>query len=157
MYLVRSYKLLTFFCIDTTQVLSLTNIIIALSFPMRVSTFFDLQVAASDSSNYPEILSTCRRLTQASYGPLARGSSQMGHVTDISFIELQIIPYAARHPRLPCRPPHPWMRVPHRRLPNDHLYRISTHSPPHSTQCCCCTLRPNGKLPNLLSASLYPL
>jgi len=41
------------------QVLSLTNIIIALTFSMCVSTFSNLQVAASNFSNYPEIFPTC--------------------------------------------------------------------------------------------------
>ena len=63
------------FHIDTIQVLSAAIIIIALTFPVRVSTFLDLRVAASDLSNYPEIFSTCRRLTRALCGPLVRGSS----------------------------------------------------------------------------------
>ena len=55
--------------------LSVASIIIALTFPVRVSTFFDVQVAASDVSNYPEIPSSCRRRTRAFCGPLVCGSS----------------------------------------------------------------------------------
>ena len=55
--------------------LSVASIIIALTFPVRVSTFFGVPVAASDFSDYLEILSTCRRPTQALCGPLVCGSS----------------------------------------------------------------------------------
>ena len=108
--MVRSYGLHVFRT-DTTQVVSLANIIIALTFPVSLSTFLDL--AASECSNSPGMWSHRLNLFWSSHC-----KSPLEHITHTSFMDLQVVPCDPCRPCMPCCPPHPRMRAFHVRWPS---------------------------------------
>ena len=100
-YMVRSCELYVFYS-DTTQVISLANIIIALKFPVRLPDYLDLDSCPFYFSKSPGMSS--HSVTSLW---LLHCRSSLEHINYTSFMELQIVSYDPRHPCMPCRPPYP--------------------------------------------------